>query len=347
MNRIVFSGGFFAGSFWGAGVYVLLSKGKKDTESSTEEKPKTEKVEHILKYGPPTRSSDISFYNNHLLCYDQERKIPRWVAEDITADHITGDANRKHCKFHPDPSVPEKFRTVNADFLKSGWSRGHMAPAGDYKFDQASMKDTFLLSNILPQDFKNNGGFWNRFEMYCRELTKTYGHVRVISGPAMVPNVEEEGKHFVKYQVIGKTQVAVPTHLYKVIVAEDDPEEKQPVLGSFLVPNEPIGFNRKLEEYKIPLDDLEKKTGLIFLPKLDRTKTRDLCTVDGCQLIERAKFELYFIGRRLSSAETLEKLEKAWREIETKGLEPDDYAKNLYAKKKTEILKKIDAFKYN
>ena len=63
------------------------------------------------------------------------------------------------------------------------------------------MKDTFYLSNIVPQNYDNNAGFWNRFEMYCRDLTKIYENVYVISGPLMMPQREADGKKYVKYEV--------------------------------------------------------------------------------------------------------------------------------------------------
>ncbi len=68
---------------------------------------------------------------------------------------------------------------------------------------QIAMNDTFLLSNILPQDIDNNGGFWNRFEIYCREhLPEHFREVRVISGPLFLPSeAGEDDKKFVKYQV--------------------------------------------------------------------------------------------------------------------------------------------------
>lgn len=64
------------------------------------------------------------------------------------------------------------------------------------------MEETFYYTNIVPQDVNNNGGFWNRLEMYCRDLTDKFSEVRVISGPLMLPVQEEEGtKKFVKYEV--------------------------------------------------------------------------------------------------------------------------------------------------
>jgi len=49
-----------------------------------------------------------------------------------------GSANRKHIQFKADPSVPTMFSASNLDYLGSGWSRGHMSPAGDNKNSQVS-----------------------------------------------------------------------------------------------------------------------------------------------------------------------------------------------------------------
>jgi hypothetical protein len=60
-------------------------------------------------------------------------------------------ANRKLARFSPDPSLPREISASNDDFWDSGWSRGHMAPAGNNKHCQQAMNDTFYLSNIVPQ----------------------------------------------------------------------------------------------------------------------------------------------------------------------------------------------------
>lgn len=57
-----------------------------------------------------------------------------------------GDAERKYCKFRPDPSIPPMFSAMNEDYLGSGWSRGHMAPAGDNKYSPVGLLLTFLGS---------------------------------------------------------------------------------------------------------------------------------------------------------------------------------------------------------
>ncbi|EAW64538.1 endonuclease G-like 1, isoform CRA_b [Homo sapiens] len=90
-----------------------------------------------------------------------------------------------------------------------------MAPAGNNKFSSKAMAETFYLSNIVPQDFDNNSGYWNRIEMYCRELTERFEDVWVVSGPLTLPQTRGDGKKIVSYQVIGEDNVAVPSHLYK------------------------------------------------------------------------------------------------------------------------------------
>ena len=63
------------------------------------------------------------------------------------------------------------------------------------------MKESFYLSNILPQNLENNVGFWNRLEIYCRDLTKKYEGVRIFSGPLNVPTKDENGSSYVKHSV--------------------------------------------------------------------------------------------------------------------------------------------------
>lgn len=59
--------------------------------------------------------------------------------------YSSGNADRRHCKFKPDPNIPLMFSAVNEDYLGSGWSRGHMAPAGDNKFSTVGFFFIFLI----------------------------------------------------------------------------------------------------------------------------------------------------------------------------------------------------------
>ena len=83
----------------------------------------------VFKYGLPQRSPDYMRYKNHVLCYDQAKKTPRWVLEHLTKEKVKGEADRAKSTFKPDLNIPARFQSNNDDYWDSGWSRGHMAPA--------------------------------------------------------------------------------------------------------------------------------------------------------------------------------------------------------------------------
>ena len=68
-------------------------------------------------------------------------------------------------------------------------------------------------------------------------------------------------------QVLGKNKVAVPTHLFKVILAEKNGD--RPNLGVFIIPNKPIK-DVDLKHFQVSLDQLELYCGYIFHPDLNR-----------------------------------------------------------------------------
>ncbi len=80
-------------------------------------------------------------------------------------------------------------------------------------------------------------------------------------------------------QVIGENNVAVPTHLFKIILAEDRPDSP-PLLGAFVVPNEPIK-DVSLTQFQVSLEEVEKHTGTRFHCKLDRSQVCQQILLSG------------------------------------------------------------------
>lgn len=308
------------------------------------------RASQILAFGQPSATVPSPLvYRNHVLEYDSARRVPRWVAEHLTRDQVRQEvANRKGVNFSPDPVVPLQFRSTNQDYWGSGWSRGHMAPAGNNKHCQDSMKDTFYLTNVVPQDIDNNGGYWNRLEIWVRDLTSQYQDVWVVSGPLWLPQeaaqtvgneVTNSGDSkvgsepepikprrvrpprptpkTVTYPVLGPNNVAVPTHLYKVILVTD-PMLDRPLMGTFIVPNIPVG-DKHLAEFKVDLEEVERGVGMTFHPELDREKVGDLCIQSGCNLQDYKKFQQFFWTRRLKSPWNMRSLERDWAEAKKKG----------------------------
>lgn len=78
--------------------------------------------------------------------------------------------DRSQCRFRPDERIHETYRATNENYHRSGFHRGHLAAAGNY-LSQKLMEETFLLTNVSPQDGGLNNGAWNRLEEHVRWVT--------------------------------------------------------------------------------------------------------------------------------------------------------------------------------
>ena len=121
-------------------------------------------------------------YNGCTVSYDEVARIPSWVAYELTSDEANGTIGRSGKKFRPDDKV-KVVQADNNDYRASGWSLGHMAPAGDFKWDDTAMWDTFYYTNCCPQDEKLNNGSWNVLENKVRTWARRFGSVYVVAGP--------------------------------------------------------------------------------------------------------------------------------------------------------------------
>ncbi|XP_073992260.1 endonuclease G, mitochondrial [Rhodnius prolixus] len=236
------------------------------------------RTSEIMKHGFPGLD-EIRSFDDFVLSYDKRNRIAHWVFEHLTAERLKVKENvdRSKCDFREDKSIHPYFRSTNEDYLGSGYDRGHLAAAGNHKLHQRHCDQTFYLSNISPQvGVGFNRHSWNRLEKYVRKLTKSYPNVYVCTGPLFLPRKEADGKKYIKYEVIGSHDVAVPTHFFKVVVLETS--DRKLLLEAYVMPNEPIDDNVPLSSFQVPPDSIERHAGLLFF---DRISKSNLVSVNG------------------------------------------------------------------
>jgi endonuclease G len=183
--------------------------------------------------------------------YNKDTKLPNWVAWRLTSEHTDGVYKRINI-YLEDSNVPTP-RATEDDYQSSGWSHGHMCPAGDNKWDEIAMRESNLLTNICPQHASLNSGLWNVIERKCRKWAQEYGDLFIVCGPILL-NKEHE--------TIGKNKVVVPEAFFKVILRLNP----QPTAIAFVVRNNE--GKKKKDQYVNTIDDVERITGIDFFPTL-------------------------------------------------------------------------------
>ncbi|ODV58733.1 ribonuclease ASCRUDRAFT_38749 [Ascoidea rubescens DSM 1968] len=250
----------------------------------------------FFKYGYPGPVHDLGAYREFISCYDRQTKNPYWVVEHITADSLkrNGDTNRGKSVFKEDEKIPMEYRGLLRNYFRSGYDRGHQAPAADAKFSQEAMDETFYLSNMCPQVGQGfNRDYWAHFEDFARRLTSQYKHVRIVTGPLYLPKKYPDGKYRVSYEVIGNPpNVAVPTHFFKLIVGERTDitnVNEQPIsAAAFILPNDRISNDVPLRSFQVPVEALERSTGLSFFHQIsNKSNIKNLCDEVKCDIIVR------------------------------------------------------------
>ncbi|XP_006749392.1 endonuclease G, mitochondrial [Leptonychotes weddellii] len=216
-------------------------------------------------YGLPGLAQ-LKSRESYVLCYDPRTRGALWVVEQLRPERLRGDGDRRSCDFREDDSVHAYHRATNADYRGSGFDRGHLAAAANHRWSQKAVEDTFYLSNVAPQVPHLNQNAWNNLEKYSRSLTRTYQNVYVCTGPLFLPRTEADGKSYVKYQVIGKNHVAVPTHFFKVLILEAAGGQIE--LRSYVMPNAPVDEVVPLERFLVPIESIERASGLLFVPNI-------------------------------------------------------------------------------
>lgn len=243
----------------------------------------------VFQYGFPGPVSDIRNACSLTSSFNRTTRNPHWVAEHITpASLLMTGGDRRHSYFAEDESIPEKFRAKLKDYFRSGYDRGHQVPAADAKWSQEAMNSTFALSNMCPQVGDGfNRDYWAHFEDFCRRLTSFYPSVRIVTGPLYLPKRDPaDGKWRVSYEVVGHPpNVAVPTHFYKIIFAEDGKTGGKVSLGAFVLPNDRIPNDKPLQDFEVPLEALERASGLEFASLLPPARRKKLCQEVSCSII--------------------------------------------------------------
>ena len=147
---------------------------------------------------PERLDNETVHYKSIVVYFNKHYRVPNCVAYELTntmtsmADSRDAE-NRADYKFERDYDVkgcPDWW-----DYKDSGYTRGHMAPAMDMRWDKTAMAQCFLMTNICPQVDEMNDGEWRHVEEAVHNWSRKAGRLVVITGPSFSNDMERIGKH--------------------------------------------------------------------------------------------------------------------------------------------------------
>ncbi|TXN72755.1 DNA/RNA non-specific endonuclease [Methylobacterium sp. WL6] len=153
-------------------------------------------------------------------------RTPLYAAEHLTRASVAAARLVERIDaFHDEDRVPPDDRARLDDYVRSGFDRGHLAPAGDMPTGEAQAQ-SFSLANIVPQDRVLNRSLWAAIEESTRRLATRRGQLFVVTGPVYAG----DGLASINGRVL------VPTQMFKAIY---DPVAGEG--GAWLAPNDGSG----------------------------------------------------------------------------------------------------------
>ncbi len=198
-------------------------------------------------------------HDHYSLCYVEDLEIASWVAYPLTAQSLNAKNVKRSKRYHVDPMVSTQS-AKHGDYTHSGYTRGHLAPAGDMAFDQRAMKQCFYMSNMTPQLRGFNNGIWKELEENVRDWALDKGMIYVVTGPIMGNN----------YKTIGYNEIAIPPKFYKILY---DPSTEESI--AYIMENQVL--DRPIDDYATSVDEVEMITGINFFDELiDDSKEEEI-----------------------------------------------------------------------
>ena len=201
---------------------------------------------------PKGVSNEVVNYKAMRVNFNSALRIPNCVAYELTATMVDmSDApdheTRKNFNYAKDPNV--KSCPENWEYRNSGYSRGHMAPAMDMRWNRTTMAQCFYMTNMCPQDTKLNNDHWRALEEKVHHWAKRDKRLMVYTGPIVGKNPTMIGKD--------KQNIAVPDAFFKVVYA---PEQGRAI--AFIYDNRPCPGG--ISKYAVTVAEVERRTGLTF-----------------------------------------------------------------------------------
>ncbi len=203
------------------------------------------------------KSSIANFPIHHralTISYNAKYRIPNWVSYHLTRENLMNSCAKRNDKFRGDSVLASagfsKDLIINeTSFKGSGFDRGHMAPSGDFIWDQDLNSETFFMTNMSPQTAELNQKTWNKLEAHVRNWACGLGDLKVYTGPIIEPNMKRLN-----------SCVSIPNKFFKVLLGKKDKK----LIGIGFVYDQADRIGDPYKQNAVSIRKVEELSGLNF-----------------------------------------------------------------------------------
>lgn len=245
-------------------------------------------IKQHLKFGMPTPTGPVAHerilvQDGYVMNHDDDLRTATWVGYRLTAqDQENAEGQDRVNCFRRDPRIVAGAAAFPADYVEPRYDQGHLANDADLKDDLVDQINTYVMSNMSPQECRFNRGIWLSLESLTRVWAKEYGTVHVMSGAIFDrddDHVRDEDADALRMRSnAGKRRVAVPSHYFKIILRQDGDEIHA---IAFLLKQTRRAHGVRWAEVRpdieraiATIEEIEDKSDLALLPALARSSIR-------------------------------------------------------------------------
>ena len=226
---------------------------------------------NIFSYNRKTDKSIILLKKTEFdIFYSCKNKYPVLVKETITPQTGNPGLNENRIDrskiidpFLEDVLIPKEFRHSVDDYnnlLGYGVSMGHNAPAGQHKTNMKVYSETFLLSNITPQEMVLNSGLWALIENWCKQLgdNKKLYNITIFTG-----SINTNKNYNINIENVN-INMNIPQKMFKIVCLYHIDKPNITFMEIIMVNNKPYFINPKTNNYDISPFILPAKSWVWF-----------------------------------------------------------------------------------
>lgn len=206
-------------------------------------------------------------YPGYLVGFSAEHRQPQWSYHAIERDIFDVCLEREE-NFFEDLSLTGAARL--SQYRSSGFQRGHMAPAADFRWSPKASVASNTLSNIAPQSSELNEGLWAELEISVRhylQVRDSLGELLVVTGPLL-----ESGLKKLK----DTTGVSIPKKFFKVVVNLKDQQGFAFLMESSAQKADPDQIEAELRKRAMSIESLEKLLRINFFPNFTTAQVKNI-----------------------------------------------------------------------